>query len=66
MELPYKQNPIVEYRFTLKNMAVDLRDGLILLKLVEIISGGKLNSYRIMSLLLKYNSYTKLLHPYLF
>jgi abnormal spindle-like microcephaly-associated protein len=38
-KLHYKQDPLVEYPFAISNLAVDLRDGLRLLRLAELLTG---------------------------
>ena len=41
-KLHYKQDPLVEYPFAISNLAVDLRDGLRLLRLAELLTGERL------------------------
>jgi abnormal spindle-like microcephaly-associated protein len=38
--LGYQQSPLTEYPFAITNLAVDLRDGLRLCRLVELLTGG--------------------------
>ncbi len=39
-KLRYSQSPLTEYPFAVTNLAVDLRDGLRLCRLAELLTGG--------------------------
>jgi abnormal spindle-like microcephaly-associated protein len=39
-KLSYSQSPLMEYPFAISNLAVDLRDGLRLIKVAEVLTGG--------------------------
>jgi abnormal spindle-like microcephaly-associated protein len=38
-KLGYSQSPLMEYPFAISNLAVDLRDGLRLIKVAEVLTG---------------------------
>jgi len=39
-KLAYSQSPLMEFPFAISNLAVDLRDGLRLIKVAEVLTGG--------------------------